>query len=162
MKLKKQVYIIILITVIFSACKKYPDGPLISFRSKLNRIEGKWNVDKFYVDGIDSTESFNQNLALKIEFTKKKYGSKHSYAIYYESASNNIYLYGYWYFKEENIISTILNESIVYEMGPFTANSSSMWTIIRLTNKEFNLSTSWIPNCTSCGNHTYLLKLIKE
>jgi hypothetical protein len=55
-----------------SACKKYPEGPLISFRSAKNRVVGTWNVDKFYINSVDSTDEYNQKLGCKIEFTKDK------------------------------------------------------------------------------------------
>ncbi len=31
----------------FVSCKKYEEGPFISLRSKINRIEGKWKFQKF-------------------------------------------------------------------------------------------------------------------
>ena len=37
----------------FQSCKKGDDDPFISLRSRANRIEGKWTVDKYFIDGSD-------------------------------------------------------------------------------------------------------------
>src|SRR5690242_3258235 len=49
----------IFISVVFVAlafsCRKYEDGPDISFRSKNTRLNGVWDVELFYINGNDST-----------------------------------------------------------------------------------------------------------
>ncbi len=59
--MKKLTYILSLIIIIsiFSGCKKYKEGPLVSFRSPINRIEGKWKVEKYLISGIDSIALIN-------------------------------------------------------------------------------------------------------
>lgn len=36
---------------VFSGCKKYEDGPYISFKSKMKRLEGEWRL--VYLNGDD-------------------------------------------------------------------------------------------------------------
>jgi len=48
-----------LIVIVFSACTKYPDGPSFSLAAKKTRVVGKWKLDKFYINGIDKTETFS-------------------------------------------------------------------------------------------------------
>jgi hypothetical protein len=48
----------IIAMLIFTECKKYQEGPLISFRSKKSRIEGKWKFDKVLSNGVDKTVDF--------------------------------------------------------------------------------------------------------
>lgn len=51
-------YSILLVTFslfIFTACKKYEDGPFISLRSKMSRVENTWRVESYTVNGVDST-----------------------------------------------------------------------------------------------------------
>lgn len=51
-------HIIFLITfglIFLTACKKYDDGPFISFRSKISRLENTWRVESYTVNGVDST-----------------------------------------------------------------------------------------------------------
>jgi len=47
--------LLLFITGIFSTCKKYPDGPRLSLRTKMARITGVWDLEYYEVDGIDST-----------------------------------------------------------------------------------------------------------
>ena len=57
---------------IFSGCKKYKDGPLISFRSKTERISNTWKFQKYIVNGIDSTA---QKAAVTLQLTKDYHAS---------------------------------------------------------------------------------------
>ena len=50
----------LIVALLFTSCKKrFPDGPLISFRSKLERIQGVWNLSAYLVNGVDSTRYYN-------------------------------------------------------------------------------------------------------
>ena len=50
----------LIVTVLLISCKKrFPDGPLISFRSEGERIQGVWNLSAYIVNGIDSTQYYN-------------------------------------------------------------------------------------------------------
>lgn len=49
--LKSLIFILSVSLFIFSGCKKYEDGPLLSFKSKVNRLEGEWRI--VYVNGDD-------------------------------------------------------------------------------------------------------------
>ena len=40
------------------SCKKYEEGPLISFRSKKSRIANKWKVANVFKNGVDSTSYY--------------------------------------------------------------------------------------------------------
>ena len=42
---------IIIVALTFSECKKYEEGPRISFRSKEKRVEGEWDVSTFTING---------------------------------------------------------------------------------------------------------------
>ena len=37
------------------SCKKYPDGPVISFRSRTERVAHTWKVDNYKKNGTDYT-----------------------------------------------------------------------------------------------------------
>lgn len=43
----------LLVVIVFLGCKKYPEGPKISFRSPTSRIVGEWNCVEYKVDGED-------------------------------------------------------------------------------------------------------------
>jgi hypothetical protein len=49
---------IILAGIVFASvqsCKKYPDGPLVSFHSRKDRVAHTWKVDNYKVNGNDYT-----------------------------------------------------------------------------------------------------------
>jgi hypothetical protein len=39
----------------FESCKKYPDGPLISFHSRTERVANTWKIDNYKKNGTDYT-----------------------------------------------------------------------------------------------------------
>ena len=45
--------------IVFTSCKKYEDGPLISLRSKTNRFTGMWSVNEIYYNNQKSNNTFN-------------------------------------------------------------------------------------------------------
>jgi len=55
---KLSVLAIALITIVitvFESCKKYPDGPLISFHTRTQRVANTWKVDNYKKNGSDYT-----------------------------------------------------------------------------------------------------------
>lgn len=59
---KPHIVFIIVLTVfaafLFDSCK-YEEGPSISFRSRKERVANTWKLEKYMVNGIDSTLGFN-------------------------------------------------------------------------------------------------------
>ena len=60
MKIRKQISVIAIIFAglmipAIQSCKKYPDGPLISFRSRTERVANTWKVDNYKKNGNDYT-----------------------------------------------------------------------------------------------------------
>ncbi len=54
---------ILLAAIIFfsvSSCKKYSDGPLLSLRSKTERVSNNWKVGQAYDGDSDVTGSYNK------------------------------------------------------------------------------------------------------
>jgi len=55
---KKTLAILILLGLVFfsfQSCSKYSEGPLISLRSKTERVSNTWKVDNYKVNGVDYT-----------------------------------------------------------------------------------------------------------
>src|SRR2546428_12329587 len=48
-----------ILATITPACKKYPDGPSISFRSRAERVANTWKVDNYKKNGTDYTSLMN-------------------------------------------------------------------------------------------------------
>lgn len=56
-KTKSVLIAFITVTMIFGmeSCKKYPDGPLINFHSRTERVANTWTVDNYKINGEDYT-----------------------------------------------------------------------------------------------------------
>lgn len=50
-KMKKISFYLLLVAILAGGCKKYEEGPLISFRSKEKRLCQDWEVDKYIANG---------------------------------------------------------------------------------------------------------------
>lgn len=57
----RNIFVLALILVTAFGCSKFDDGPWISFRSAENRIEGGWEVQKFYKNSEDLSEFYINN-----------------------------------------------------------------------------------------------------
>lgn len=58
MKKKTSILSILLAGILMAAipaCKKYPDGPTISFRTRTERVANTWKVDNYKKNGNDYT-----------------------------------------------------------------------------------------------------------
>lgn len=51
MKTKILPVLLVLISIVFSQCKKYEEGPALSLHSKKHRVVGEWDVTEFFEDG---------------------------------------------------------------------------------------------------------------
>ena len=52
-------FCIITSALLLTECKKYPEGPSISFRTKKARIINSWKVSKYLENNVDLTTNFN-------------------------------------------------------------------------------------------------------
>lgn len=58
MKIKQFIsltFIGLIILTVFTGCKKYPDGPGLSLRSKTERVSNTWKVENYKINGSDFT-----------------------------------------------------------------------------------------------------------
>ncbi len=61
MKTKNILFGIIVIASSLTSCKKYPDGPSISFRSRIERVANTWKMEQVMLNGSDVTSNFTNN-----------------------------------------------------------------------------------------------------
>ena len=168
--MKKTIYILILLTITFSfGCKKrFPDGPCISFRSVKERIHGTWKVNKYYINGADSTAEFNAKIGCEIEFTNNYLfnNDKRFCYFYFNNCNNGKTLSGFWYFfqGEKSIIFLKPNEDTTFitTPGPFGQVDQEGWHILRLTEKELNAKIFATPFWGVPMNTEYVLNLNKQ
>ena len=58
MKTKITVLLILLSTITITSiesCKKYPDGPVLTFESRTARVANTWKVDNYKINDVDYT-----------------------------------------------------------------------------------------------------------
>jgi len=143
--MKKLVLILIVLAAITEGCKKYPDGPCISFRSVRNRLYGYYTLTKYTVNGTDSLSLFNDSLCFKFHFYTQ-HDDYNSYCSVEGERKDGNYsqLHWMWNFKDNNKSIIVYDTSASSNgTGPFGYNKLPEWEILRLTNKELNMKTTF-------------------
>jgi len=131
----KYILLFLLLAFCFTDCKKYPEGPWISLRSKEKRLLGNWKVQKYLIDGVDSTSTKFPNLSSSV--------CVYSFAHYGQYVDDGCYSTGGkwgWGNKKESLIVGLEFGSI---LTPFFLSTSTEWTILRLSNKDMHLKTTF-------------------
>ncbi len=106
---------------VLESCKKYEEGPTISFRSRKERVANTWKVEKYMVGGNDQTTSFNNtNPNYKIKLEKDGVAQ-----LSYSAFGLNTTIDGTW-----DLITN--DEELQTKFGNTTATS----TILKLKEKE--------------------------
>ncbi|NTW31456.1 MAG: hypothetical protein HGB12_02330 [Bacteroidetes bacterium] len=165
--MKKAIYILFFAIILIACGKTYDDGPSITFRSAKNRIVGTWKVDKFYIDGADSTDEFNSKLGCQIEFLKDPFPQSYKcFKLYLKQCNDNAIYSGYWCFlsstnKNKVQIDLLKDTTFINAIGTFGSERYGRWTILKLTNKELNLTTEGWDYEWGFGMRTFLLNLKK-
>jgi hypothetical protein len=128
----KKLLVIILIgfTLLFSECKKYPEGPSISFRSKKERIANNWKLQKYIENDVDKTADFN-NINTKWNLLTTKEGAYTITREFFGVATTTEK--GTWALTAGNKNFALTPTSI----SAGTLPSPSSWQILKLFEKEF-------------------------
>ncbi len=139
----KKIAYLLLIAASMYACKKYEEGPFVSFRSAEERLANTWMVKQYFENGVDKTNDFN-NVFKDYTLTISK---GNSYTLAYKVFGLvNYSESGVWNFNSNKTKVTFKN----------TNNNTSTWTIIKLYEKEL-----W-GEYTDSGNKTIELHLIPK
>jgi hypothetical protein len=119
MIMKKIILIIIAFTTIACGCKKYEEGPCISFRSPLKRIYGYYYLSSYTINGADSLKFFNDSMG-----------------------SSFYFLHDDVYDVNDLIIDRTTNDEVYKESAIFRWSLSS-------SNKILKIETAWGGNANS-------------
>ena len=150
--------VLILITVI--SCKKYPDGPLISFRSPLSRLLGKWEVTNVTINGDEATASYMDSCGCKFSFHSEKHDPK--YFILFDCTEGYSHA-GSFHFESKEFIEMYTCgkcniDSCIYDtvqiFGPLKDKVTSIWNVRKLTFKKL-----WIEN--NYNGNNYIIRMEK-
>ena len=144
MKILKTIILSGLCLLLFSTCKRYPDGPNFTLRTIKNRMIGTYDLDKFIVNGIDSTNLLPPcNVVNTIDYGSTNgnycYRFKSDYKIAGLDGSGD-----YNFDKDQSaidfayIMSYSPNQPLnVRNLLMFGHDDDGQWLIRKLTNNEF-------------------------
>jgi hypothetical protein len=130
--MKKQIICTLILLLLFASC--YKDGPYISFSGKRARLNGDWSFKEVNMDGIDSTEVYQQR------FDKITFVSDHDiWAMYtadvlmrfFTNSSSFIEALGAF---KKNYTHLSVYGSII---RPVSGGSDQDWKILKLGNGQF-------------------------
>jgi hypothetical protein len=107
----------------FASCSKLEDGPAISFRSKENRLIGKWKLTKWMEDGVDITSSQTNGVDIVFQFEENR-------SLTIDRGQDGIFE-GSWNLEENNVIMDL---QMLSEFGNYIDKDTLF--LKRLTNKE--------------------------
>lgn len=132
MKPKALLWIIILCSTI-SACSKYEDGPLISFSSKGNRVNGTWYFQSVLYGSTDSTPNYTYQ-KLDFYYSRKYEGGAFTWDhdLFAQTLNERIYETGTWKFTSNKD-----SFEMVSYRNQLKDSVSIRWKINRLTYNEF-------------------------
>lgn len=129
----KSLIVIGLLSIAIQSCKKYPEGPALSLRSKEARLTGKWKLDKIYENGIEYSAFFIL-FGGTFEWEIEKGGKYH---IHLGTDDEN----GTWKLSGDK-------EELIF-LGESSGAQEERFTILKLKNKEL-----WLKSTDSNGDVT--------
>lgn len=136
-KLFKLSMVLLIGTVLITACGKYEEGPGFSVLPKKMRITGEYTIDKYVDSDGTETESNDDN-----KYVVEKDGT-------YKIVSTNSTIEGDWEFRNDKQDMYI---KYTYDFGWGTVNVDETMEIVRLTNKEL-----WLEDKDS-GDQVHYIK----
>ncbi|MBI4929161.1 MAG: hypothetical protein HY841_00240 [Bacteroidetes bacterium] len=152
-------------TLFFTTCKKYPEGPKVSLRTKMARITGVWDVEYYEVDGIDSTSYILNSPYYYRYYFQRGPGAciskeMHPLDLIMVNQVSQKHCCG-WDISDSKdyIYIEVPAASQFYSFFPLGGIVKGGWDIQRLTNKELWLKLSDI--YVKYHNHNYYMKLKK-
>lgn len=117
-----------------TGCGKYDEGPWISFISADHRISGNYTIDKFIMNGIDTTNYYKSLSCYRdITFIINENGN---YIGSIGSFSCQTLYSGLWESRRNGRILSITRVLGMPILGPWGSFENFEWTIIKLTDKH--------------------------
>jgi hypothetical protein len=147
---KITVLIFLFFGVFFSSCKKYPEGPSISFRSAKDRVYGRYTLTKYTIDGADSLQQMKDRFGLNFHFFYNDYSEKDELAIDGPGISD-IFI-SVFELIENNKDIWVSDGTIIFTGKGVSVCQDISFIILKLKNKSMHLKTLY-------NNKEYYLEL---
>ena len=158
--IKKTILVLLVLIAITEGCKKYKDGPLITFRTVIGRLcndGGRWEVKYFSIDGVDTTNGVLNSPSYSIYRFIYDPNSPAWYLVG-ESTNLNSGFSGFFELMDKNNILNIgfyPNKDTIPSIGPYQKEPGSIdWKILKLTFNDL-----WVEN--NYNNRNYFIKYKK-
>ncbi|MBL4576999.1 MAG: hypothetical protein JKX74_00925 [Flavobacteriales bacterium] len=139
--------ILALATTIFS-CKKYPEGPALSLRSKKGRVANKWKIDKWFIGGVDSAMYYAAE-GTWIELTKDGKASAVQVQKYGTQSLTTTFTGNWQFVDDKEVLGWVLTDDLTN-----TADATT-FDILKLKEKEM-----WLLDEDDNANKTEEIRLI--
>jgi len=145
--MKKLLLTLFLLTAIIFGCKKYDEGPSFSFRSAKHRLYGTFKLVQYTVNGVDSLDHYYDSLSLYFCFRNDD-DNHHDYCDMFGRRRDGgaSYLNWSWELIDKNKILKIKSSGGNPDgcsSGPFRNYVLPEWIILRLTNNELKMKTTF-------------------
>jgi hypothetical protein len=119
----KKLILIALPLFILASCNKYEEGPMVSLRTKTQRLSNNWQVSSAYQNGADRTSDFNVVFAGYLLDIRKD----NTYTLSYSPFSaGTVTDHGTWEFNSDKTHVVLTNSD----------GETEDYTILRLKEKE--------------------------
>lgn len=152
--MKRILFLVLLIYISLLACKKYQDNPLLDIGSVDSRIEGVWDVQYIFVNGIDSTAFLKGDTCYRhLKFLSVSQSTSNTNLVSSSQNYTSCDIYGHYAFinDKDDLAISIYNcgfrdigfygfqnaQSIVWKINKLT--SGQMW-----LERESNGINCWI------------------
>ncbi|MBI2967057.1 MAG: hypothetical protein HYY40_04500 [Bacteroidetes bacterium] len=115
----------------FNGCKKYEEGPSLTFKSAKSRLANVWKVEKSFLNGVEETcdaDCQTERNNTSIEF--KKDGT--FILVSYFGGASLTYTGTWTLSSDKNVITTTVSYTLLGQ----TYTDTDVYTILRLTSKE--------------------------
>jgi len=136
--------LILLVCICTVACKKYSEGPAIALRTVKKRITGSWEIKRLLVDEIDETSALLAHPANCLYVIRQEdCNTCYALKMICQSVTKDRELFLEDNKEEVRIRVYGITSGLAY--GPVGVDTVSVyWKILKLTNKEMKLKTSYI------------------
>lgn len=151
--MKKLILFLIILAGFTEGCKKYEDGPLISFRTAKNRIYGGYVLKTYTVNGEDSLNLFSDSLGRNFEFFHDDvYSTEVCNIGGIRNDGKEKYVMCTWCLQDNNKTIKFLTAHGPKGTGPFGNNILPEWQILKLKDAEIKLKTTY-------NNKEYIIEI---
>lgn len=139
-------FIIALMLMHSSACR-YKEGPLLSTRLAERRLEGHYSLSRITINGLDYTEIYEDSCNCSFVFLSTRDRVYLNNCQPDSVAATILGNYSFLNHKQDLVLDFLKKGTMgdsALGFGPFNYEISSVWKILRLTNREVVIESNYL------------------